>query len=214
MTGSNNYWVATNDQGIIKFSLNKENDIKTIEHYKSEATNFSLANTTVFSFYEDNAGIVWIGTAKGISKYIPSKARFSEAGFFSKSFFQNQFVNALLYDNKDRLWIGRDSDTLTVINNTESYLLPLSSARNQFNQVNMLYQSKPGDIYIATFTSGLFIIPNSLNNIHDTRQWIHITILIHRCQAIIFMQLQKIKKELSGWALIQAYAVTIRIQKK
>jgi ligand-binding sensor domain-containing protein len=171
---NNNYWVATNDNGIFKFKTGKKGDIGPIENLVSNQSNFSLANTSVFTFYEDNAGIIWIGTAKGISKYVPSKARFNEENLLPESFHKDQFVRALLYDDQQRLWIGSDSDTMTVIDDKKSYPLPLHSSDRQFNQVNALYQSRTGDIYVATFTAGLYIIPNNLKNIRDTRQWIHI----------------------------------------
>jgi ligand-binding sensor domain-containing protein/two-component sensor histidine kinase len=169
----NNYWVATNDEGVLKCSIGKEGKIKSVDNFTSRQSDFSLANTTAFSFYEDNAGVIWIGTAKGISKYIPAKTKFNEAGFYSGLFFKSQFADALLYDTKNRLWIGSDSDTLTIISSTLVHLL-LPTSSEQFNQVNMLYQSRAGDVYVATFMSGLFIIPNNLKNINDTRQWIHI----------------------------------------
>jgi len=173
---NNNCWVATNDQGIFKFKKDKNGNIRFIENFTGNQPGFSLINKTAFSFYEDNAGVIWIGTAKGISKYIPSKARFNETGFLPGSISRNQFVDALLYDDKNRLWIGSDTDTLAVISNGTKYVLPLPSSANTFNQVNMFYQNKTGDIYIATFTHGLFIIPNGLKNIYDTRSWIHINI--------------------------------------
>jgi ligand-binding sensor domain-containing protein/two-component sensor histidine kinase len=169
----NNYWVATNDEGVLKCSTGKEGAIRSVDNFVNNQSDFSLANTAAFSFYEDNAGVIWIGTAKGISKYIPAKARFNEPGFSTGSFFKNQITDALLYDTKNRLWIGSDSDTLTVIGNTPVHLL-LPSSPGQFNEVNMLYQSSTGDIYVATFTAGLFIIPDNTENINDTRQWIHI----------------------------------------
>ncbi len=70
--------------------------------------------------------------------------------------------------------MGTDSDTLTVSSKSGSYSLHLPSSRRQFNQVNMLYQSHTGDVYVATFADGLFIVPGSLKNIADTRKWIHI----------------------------------------
>ncbi len=70
--------------------------------------------------------------------------------------------------------MGTDSDTLTVSSKSGSYSLHLPSSRRQFNQVNMLYQSHTGDVYVATFADGLYIAPGSLKNISDTREWIHI----------------------------------------
>lgn len=168
-----NYWVATNDEGVFRFTAHPAGGMRSPENFVNDQSAFSLANTTVFSLYEDNAGIVWIGTAKGISKYIPSRARFNEAGYFKSAFMQRRFVKALLYDKNKRLWMGSDSDTLFVVNNNKMYSLPLPS-KMQFDQVNALYQSKAGDMYVATFTGGLFIIPNSADNTYDTRQWINI----------------------------------------
>ncbi len=82
----NNYWVATNDQGILKFKPHNES-ISPIENFISGTSGFSLANTTVFSFYEDNAGVIWIGTAKGYSQniYYPGQGLMNQVSFQDRS---------------------------------------------------------------------------------------------------------------------------------
>jgi ligand-binding sensor domain-containing protein len=165
----NNYWVALHDLGVLKFNISRDGNAERIENFFDDQSEYSLSNKIVFSFCEDRSGVVWIGTAKGISKYIPSKARFNEARFS-----QDKFVSALLYDKENRLWKGADSDTLTVTADRIKYSLLLPSVNKQFNQVNTLFQSKTGDIYVATFADGLYIIPNNLKTIGNAGKWIHI----------------------------------------
>lgn len=175
-----NAWVATNDNGLIKFNTNNANQVYSFEQFtnNSEAS-YSLVNTTVYCLYEDRSGVIWIGTAKGVSKYIPSKTRFNEAKYLTGILPQQKsFVMSLLADQQNRLWIGYDSDTLSIITKT---IEGNTTARNivltpviKGDQVNVLFQSRSGDIYIGTLLKGLYIIPASLSDISDRSKWIHI----------------------------------------
>ena len=166
-------WVGTNDQGVFKFSPTEGNVGPSLEQFMSGPSNFDLTSLTVFSFYEDNAGIVWIGTAKGVSMYLPSKARFNELKLPANSSAARLFpVTGLLSDDKARVWLAGGGDTLYVAVGARTYPIPLNSG-NHFNQVNTIYQSKIGDMYVATFSSGLFCIPHTTKNIFDKSQWIH-----------------------------------------
>lgn len=166
-------WIATNEEGIFKLALNANESLRSLDNFVHDQSAFSLSNSTAFSLYEDNAGIVWIGTAKGISKYIPSRGRFSEAAYCKSPVLQHQYANALLYDGYARLWVGCNTDTLFVADSNKIHRVPLPS-KKQFNQVNALYQSSTGNIYVATFAGGLFIIPRSINSIYNTIQWLNI----------------------------------------
>ncbi len=174
MTDRNgNYWVATNDQGLIKFKGDINDGLTYAENFTTGQSTYSLVNNTVFSFYEDNAGVIWIGTAKGISKYVPAKARFNERAFSTYS--TSGYVKALLQDDSGRLWTGSDSDTLTIKDGNGLYrrfVLPFAHAGEQ-NQVNCLYQSRAGDIYVGTFIQGLFVLPHN-KDLFDKRQWKHV----------------------------------------
>ncbi|HEX5154711.1 MAG TPA: two-component regulator propeller domain-containing protein [Parafilimonas sp.] len=165
----NNYWVALHNLGVLKFNLSSDGSVALMEKFFDDQSEYSLSNKIVFSFFEDRSGVVWIGTTKGISKYVPSKARFNAARFS-----QHGVVSALLYDKQNRIWRGADSDTLTIAVNAIRHSLCLPSINKQFNQVNALYQSKAGDIYVATFADGLYIIPNNLKAVYDVRKWIHV----------------------------------------
>lgn len=177
-----NKWVATNDNGLIKFNTSTAKTVYSFEQFTSNNQSaFGLSNSTVYCLYKDRSDVLWIGTAKGVSKYIPSKTRFNEArhltGLLPK---HKSFVMSLLADQQNRLWIGYDSDTLCVVKtvtngNTipESIpLIPLSKG----DQVNTLFESRAGDIYIGTLLKGLYVIPSSLINISDRSKWIHVNV--------------------------------------
>lgn len=169
-----NCWVATNEEGVFKIA-NIEDPLTCYkENYTNDASEYSLANTTAYSLYEDRSGIIWIGTAKGVSQYIPSNARFNQPGVFSPGSFLNEPVTALLADHKNRLWTGGYSDTLNIIEHGSNSSVRLPFLKSNYSQVNNLFQTSVGDICIATFNAGLFIIPNSLENVHNTTKWLHI----------------------------------------
>ena len=168
-------WVATNDQGVFRFSPTEGNFARSLEQFMAGPSNFDLTSPTVFSFYEDNSGIVWIGTAKGVSKYLPSKTRFTELRLAANSSAARLYpVTAVWSDHMRGVWIGGGGDTLYAAIGAANYPIPLPSTGNHFNQVNAIYQSTVGDIYVATFTAGLFCIPHTTENVFDRSKWIHV----------------------------------------
>ncbi|HRI21497.1 MAG TPA: two-component regulator propeller domain-containing protein, partial [Panacibacter sp.] len=179
----NNAWMATNDQGLIKFRIGPDGEVDSYDQFIAKGgSSLNLVNSIIAKFYLDRSGILWIGTAKGVSKYIPSKNRFNEINLPENAFRPDQHtITSLLSDNRNRLWLGYDTDTVTVINKDGSSsvsikLRPHLSSASGFDQVNVMYQSKAGDTYIGTLVQGLFIIPGSLKNIYDKKNWIHINV--------------------------------------
>lgn len=175
-----NVWVATNDEGLFKMKLSNNNEVISCEQFTGNSQiSYSLASSNVYYLFEDRSGAIWIGTSKGVSKYIPEKSRFNEANLFDKvSLPQNRFVMALLSDKQNRFWFAYDADTLHVISKEKNKfsLNSISLISNQSNsgQINSLYQSAAGDIYIGTLLQGLFIIPASSQNIFYKTKWIRI----------------------------------------
>lgn len=202
-------WMASKDQGLAKFNITKQGEINSLEQFESNwQIPYSLANSSVNCLSEDRCGVVWIGTETGVSKYIPSKARFNEVNFFDKSFAANKFyVWALLSDKQNRLWLA-DADTLYVINKKGNYsssiqIIPLPVSHTGIDEVNVLHQSTAGDVYIGTMLQGLFIIPKSLANIYDKKNWLQIT--VNQYPALPSNNIYSITEDAKGMIWIGTY---------
>lgn len=173
-------WVATNDNGLLKCAIDKNGQLSSgLQFLHNGDNSYSLVNSVIYSLYADRSGVIWIGTAKGVSKYVASKERFNEAANLSPLLPKHKnFVMALLADQENRLWIGYDDDTLILITgkNTQT-----PSVRNMVlspllkgDQINTIFQSRQGDIYIGTLLKGVFVIPKSLDDLGNQTRWVHI----------------------------------------
>lgn len=172
----NNGWVATNDFGLIKFTITQNENATNVERFtKNETVVSSIASSVINEIFEDQSGIIWIGTGKGISKYIPSKNLFNESSY-TNDVLLDQNIFAVQEDNDNRLWIGYESDTVTIIHKNNHALQKLKlpgAAANKIDQVNTIFKSSKGDMYIGTLHQGIFIFSSASGNVNDTKNWAH-----------------------------------------
>lgn len=177
-----NGWSALNDQGILKFAYTPETGITIKKNYThSAANNNSLASSNIYSLYEDRSGIIWCGTSKGVSKYIPSKAQFNEWQGDRGLLPQPAFILGLTADNQNQLWLATDTDTLRILKNTnnkisQQIVTPVLSNQG-FDQVNTMFTGSNGNVYIGTMLQGFFIAP-AINST-DKKNWKHIATSIY-----------------------------------
>ena len=84
---SDGFWAGTDKQGLLHFNIQFNNaehaaTIDFSEHFlHDDKDNESLVNNAVYSLYEDEAGIIWMGTSNGVSKYISQKNLFNSLAF-------------------------------------------------------------------------------------------------------------------------------------
>ena len=175
LDNNNNGWIATNDFGVIKFTL-KADSIYNIERFENnETSTTSLASSLVNKLFQDKFGTIWIGTEKGVSKYLPSKKKFNESALLS-GLQLNRDILAILYDKQERLWIGYDSDTVLIIAKEadkikKTYLKLPGSSKNIIDQVNAIYQGANGSIYFATLQQGIFVFKNKSGSLNNGAGW-------------------------------------------
>jgi len=181
ITADNFAWVATNDQGLLRFKIiHGKKNIYTDRYVGGSNILHKLVGPVIYNMYEDVSGVLWMGTNKGVSKYIPFQNRF-RIFQLPNNIFQadHQSIMSLLFDTGNKLWIGIDADSVFVIsvtNNTAPYKIKLTNKPlPEFEQINALYKSRCGDIYVGTFLQGLFIIPHTLQNLNDKKNWKHIS---------------------------------------
>ena len=116
------FWIGLFGGGLAKFD--RENEHFT--HYQTDAQNEnSLSNNLVTSFFEDEAGTLWIGTVGGLNKLDQQREHFTH--FREKDGLPNDTVLGILEDEQGNLWLSTnnglskfDPQTETFVNYDES----------------------------------------------------------------------------------------------
>lgn len=163
-------WIGSDKKGAWKYNFT--NDSLTIYD-----TDHGLSNNTVYVFNEDKEGNLFIGTSNGLDIFLKNgkQRRISRAeGLF------NGRIEALLLDNKNRMWIGNDvaiacysvsDSTLKVFD--ERYGLSVQGFR-----VNAYYQNTDGELIWGTERGLQYFYPDDLYG-----QEIKLKTTIHRIES-------------------------------
>jgi len=107
-------WIGTR-AGLNKLvPSNNEGSSPTFTHYKKEPNNpHSLSGNKVYSIYEDQSAVLWIGTLGGLNKLVPSDNERSPSTFIHYKHDPNNpnslsanNVKSIYEDRSGVLWIG------------------------------------------------------------------------------------------------------------
>lgn len=133
-------WAGTND-GIIRFNpeeLIKNPDACNI-YRMDQSNNYGLNCNDIKSFYEDEEGIVWIGTAGGgLNKYIPATSNKSEQfiPYTTKNGLSGDIVSGILQDRENNLWISTESGITKFDKKNNSFIVYHFSDKTYGNHFN------------------------------------------------------------------------------
>ncbi|MCU4157042.1 hypothetical protein J1N10_13715 [Carboxylicivirga sp. A043] len=96
-----NLWIGTYGGGLNK--LNPET--YTFTHYSTEGEDGKrLSNNIVFSLYQDERGLIWIGTNEGLNVLNPETGNVKVLGM--KDGLPNEVIYSVLPDEKGNLWLS------------------------------------------------------------------------------------------------------------
>ena len=134
-----NVWVGTYGQGFLVY------DGSSINQYYSDQ--FQNVN----DIEEDSKGNIWLGTDNGLIKW--------DGKSYSLTTMANglpdNIVTSLLSDSKGRLWVGTYyGKTASWIDNNGIHQQSLLNG-NTACEINDIWEDRKGDIWFATFNSGL-----------------------------------------------------------
>jgi signal transduction histidine kinase/ligand-binding sensor domain-containing protein/DNA-binding response OmpR family regulator len=147
-------WISTH--GIYKFNIKKEK----FTHYKHEPYDpTSLSSNTTVTIYEDDSGLLWVGTAdKGLNKY--NKAQENILHYKNDPTNVNSlsanFISSIHEDKSRILWVGTDGGGLHKFDRKKGefkhYVHQMDNSNSlSSNKVYSIVEEKPGILWIGTF---------------------------------------------------------------
>lgn len=111
---SNNYWLATRDNGLIRFNKNEGELDKYISGNNSKN---SLPSSNIRVITEDKNQNLWLGTdSEGLIKFNPQNNTFIHYTVLpEKNSISNNSIKSLMYTSNDILWIGTGGGGLNAL---------------------------------------------------------------------------------------------------
>lgn len=155
-----NIWFGSGREGLSVY--NPDNGVFRTFHHQPENKN-GLSSDAVSSICEDTEGNVWIGTLTGgVNIYSFARQTFSRLELPVSGI--NNEIGSLLKDRENNIWVG------TMGSGFIKYLIKekrFDTADMHTPLVNMarskvqaMYEDKQGNIWMALFQKGLFMIPH------------------------------------------------------
>jgi streptogramin lyase len=129
-----NFWFGSYGSGAYYY------DGKSFQNF---TTKDGLANNSVMPIYEDKDGIIWLGTAGGVSRYDGK----SFQSFTTKDGLSNNDVHAIVQDNTGKMWFANRRDMNIYDGRTFTALKDKSG--KTFRNVWSMIKDKKGNIWFG-----------------------------------------------------------------
>lgn len=158
----NSIWVSTKNNGLKKIIINENGTNEVIDYYHDEDDEFSIPSNTTNSMIQDRNGTIWIGTEKGICKYLGDDKFYS---YQNKSYDENSLINnsvySLMEDSNGLIWVGTYTGiSLFDPNNKIIHYKsdPLDENSLSGDVIHGIYEDVDGKLWVGTRNRGLNII--------------------------------------------------------
>jgi ligand-binding sensor domain-containing protein/signal transduction histidine kinase len=144
-------WIATENGGLSRMDMHTE-ELTNFLYDKSNPN--SIINNSVWSVYEDRQGRIWAGSfAKGLCvlDVLEDKIRIYDPSL------ENDLVNVIFMDSKDRMWIGTE-DGLVLKDNSGSHRFrydPKNKNSISSNAINCVFEDRKHRIWIGVWDGGI-----------------------------------------------------------
>jgi len=152
-----NLWMGTKENGLLKF------DTKTgkLDHYKQSNFNItSLSKNNILSIYQDNEGLIWVGTkGGGINKKRNDKFVHYENKINNPKTLNGKSVWAVYKDRSGIIWAGTEQGLNKLNRTKDEFTAYTHQDKNpqsiSDNSVYSIFEDKDGDFWIGTSNGGL-----------------------------------------------------------
>ncbi|MBN1182947.1 MAG: response regulator [Bacteroidales bacterium] len=158
--------------GIESVGLCKYDGKKFTVFSNSPVDSTSISNNFPKSIVEDKEGYIWVGTDNGLNRYDRTTGKFQRY-FHSDSVnsIPNDVIWDLLVDDYDNIWIATQKGVSKYSKNTNRFD-NLLIGEGEYTDglpaiVYSFYQDSDGNIWIGSYSSGLFLIDAETNRNHS-----------------------------------------------
>ncbi|MBN1184374.1 MAG: response regulator [Bacteroidales bacterium] len=174
-------WFGIGSVGLCKY----DGENFTV-YERSDTDSNTISNNSPVCIVEDKTGNLWIGTTEGLNKFDREKGVFT--GYFyspsSDNCIPNNYINDLHIDTYNNIWIA-----------TKKGISKYDSKRNIFYNlltgeegdddlhkaaiISSFYEDENGNIWVGTYSNGLFLIDQETNLRHTNDNRNRLTISKH-----------------------------------
>ena len=105
-------WLAT-DKGLVLFDEESEK----FYTYKKGIDKYSICDEDIISLYQDNTGVIWVGTFNGVSRfYINKNFKVYRNDLLNDNSLSSNSVRGIYEDDDEMIWVGTFNSGLNRIN--------------------------------------------------------------------------------------------------
>jgi signal transduction histidine kinase/ligand-binding sensor domain-containing protein/DNA-binding response OmpR family regulator len=99
----NSIWVLTISKGLFKINLNELGEIISVENFNEQMTgSYHIPNNSIWSFYQDNEGTLFVGTDTGL---LQKKLKQNKFESIQADHIKNKKIMGIVSDQNSDLWL-------------------------------------------------------------------------------------------------------------
>ena len=151
-------WIGTRSNGVCRYDRNTESFTRFMHDPEDPG---SIDNNSIWTVYQDNSGVIWVGTYSGLNEFNASEETFKV--FRPESDNQEDYANliySVLEKSAQQYWICTGKGCYIFDRKAEKFtpFEPESQATKIFNNqaIFQIIQDSDGDLWFAT-SNGIFL---------------------------------------------------------
>jgi len=155
----NNLWVGTT-HGLFKLynkfltakNVEDQDVFKTFEFFLPSENEMTLIGDNIKDIYEDDQGLIWIGTSDGLSQFNSNSNQFKNFNF-SKDYYKMPYAPNIMVDSAKNIWVGMLSNGLLKYKIKNGILTEIENSINNLilgKRISTIYSPDGRWLYVGT----------------------------------------------------------------